>query len=189
MIPEPAPVKPLRVEITNYWIVELEEKATWASTLPQSEWGGDDTIPVKVGTETQQRRYPHAFIHAVMMQGCAKVPDGVLTYDGHEFALLDRGKFPWGQAATGEALTPLVSIAVDPHFIPLRTWCMMPALKGFYLPDNTRHDGRVYACDTGGRIRGAHVDLFVGKAANKVDGAVGEWDPKTRKAYVDLTIV
>lgn len=69
---------------------------------------------------------------------------------------------------TGVHLWPLVpfkSIAVDKNFIPYGTTLYIPDLKGIeYELEGKKyiHDGIVIAQDTGGVIKGNHIDFFIG---------------------------
>lgn len=81
------------------------------------------------------------------------------------FDTLDLAKFPWGRGATGGAITPLLTVAVDSNVIPLGTPMYIPEYDG--LPrDPARssfHDGCFIAQDRGLRVQGQHVDLFTGQ--------------------------
>lgn len=83
------------------------------------------------------------------------------------FDALDLARFPWGRGATGGAITPLLTVAVDSAVIPLGTALYIPEYDG--LPrDPTRsslHDGCFVAQDRGLRVQGQHVDLFTGQSA------------------------
>lgn len=80
------------------------------------------------------------------------------------FDLLDPKQFPWGRGATGKAITPLLTVAVDPEVIPLGTPLYIPEYDG--LPrdpeERTVHDGCFIAQDRGLKVKGRHVDIFTG---------------------------
>lgn len=80
------------------------------------------------------------------------------------FDELDRTRFPWGRGATGKAITPLLTIAVDSKVVPLGTPVYIPEYDG--MPRNhehsSMHDGCFIAQDRGVRIKGKHVDIFTG---------------------------
>ncbi|HET7539641.1 MAG TPA: 3D domain-containing protein [Polyangiaceae bacterium] len=80
------------------------------------------------------------------------------------FDELDAKTYPWGRGATGRAITPLVTIAVDSALIPLDTPVYIPEYDG--IPrDPARsavHDGCFIAQDRGVRVTGEHVDVFTG---------------------------
>lgn len=80
---------------------------------------------------------------------------------------LDPVKFPFGRGATGRAITPLHTVAVDTKVIPLGTPIYIPEMDG--LPrDEARsaaHDGCFLAEDRGMKVKGEHVDVFTGTRA------------------------
>lgn len=80
------------------------------------------------------------------------------------FDLLDKAQFPWGRGATGKAITPLLTVAVDSSIIPLGTPLYIPEYDG--IPRDTsggaRHDGCFLAEDRGLAVKGQHVDVFTG---------------------------
>lgn len=80
------------------------------------------------------------------------------------FDSLDIGKFPWGRGATGQAITPLLTVAVDSEVIPLGTSLYIPEYEG--LPrdasQTSLHDGCFIAQDRGLKVQGQHVDVFTG---------------------------
>ena len=71
-------------------------------------------------------------------------------------------KHPWGTGAKGALLEPFRSLAVDPKEIPIGTRILIPQAIGALLPDGSVHDGVFRADDTGGAIKGKHVDVFCG---------------------------
>lgn len=81
------------------------------------------------------------------------------------FDALDIAKFPWGRGASGSAITPLLTVAVDSNVIPLGTPLYIPEFDG--IPrDASRsslHDGCFVAQDRGLRVQGQHVDVFTGQ--------------------------
>lgn len=83
------------------------------------------------------------------------------------FDVLDARSFPWGRGATGRAITPLLTVAVDSNVIPLGTGIYVPELDG--LPRDgagtSTHDGCFVAEDRGVKIQGKHVDVFTGHSA------------------------
>jgi len=83
------------------------------------------------------------------------------------FDVLDMTKFPWGRGATGQPITPLLTVAVDSTILPLGTSLYIPEFDG--LPRDTerrvKHDGCFVAQDRGLRVQGKHVDIFTGQAA------------------------
>ncbi|HEX6764476.1 MAG TPA: 3D domain-containing protein [Polyangiaceae bacterium] len=83
------------------------------------------------------------------------------------FDELDPKEFPWGRGATGKAITPLLTVAVDPDAIPLGTALYIPELDGLPrdIDGTSRHDGCFIAQDKGLKVKGQHVDIFTGHAS------------------------
>jgi 3D (Asp-Asp-Asp) domain-containing protein len=81
------------------------------------------------------------------------------------FDELDARTYPWGRGATGRAITPLLTVAVDSDRIPLDTPVYIPEYDG--LPrdgsGSSTHDGCFIAQDRGVRVKGDHVDVFTGQ--------------------------
>jgi 3D (Asp-Asp-Asp) domain-containing protein len=80
------------------------------------------------------------------------------------FDLLDPKLFPWGRGATGKAITPLLTVAVDADVIPLGTPIYVPEYDGLPrdLEEKTLHDGCFVAQDRGLKVKGQHLDIFTG---------------------------
>jgi len=57
------------------------------------------------------------------------------------------------------------TVAVDKTLIPKGSILYIKETVGLKMPDGTRHDGYWYASDTGGAIKGQHIDLFTGFSA------------------------
>jgi len=80
------------------------------------------------------------------------------------FDELDAKAYPWGRGATGRAITPLLTIAVDSDLIALDTPVYIPEYDG--IPRDPQrsavHDGCFIAQDRGVRVKGEHVDVFTG---------------------------
>lgn len=83
------------------------------------------------------------------------------------FDELDRTQFPWGRGATGRAITPLITVAVDSDVIPLDTPIYIPEYDGIPRDgeQTALHDGCFIAQDRGMKIKGKHVDVFTGHVA------------------------
>ncbi|HET6409035.1 MAG TPA: 3D domain-containing protein, partial [Chthoniobacteraceae bacterium] len=75
---------------------------------------------------------------------------------------------PYGDGAGRFILAPYRTLAVDRSKIPLGTAIYIPSARGvpIVLPDGSsaRHDGYFFAADVGGKIRGTHVDFFLGSS-------------------------
>jgi 3D (Asp-Asp-Asp) domain-containing protein len=63
----------------------------------------------------------------------------------------------------GCRVSPMRTLAVDPTRIPRRTIVFIKETVGMKLPGGGVHDGRWYASDVGGAIKGNRVDLFTGQ--------------------------
>ena len=83
------------------------------------------------------------------------------------FDVLELAKFPWGRGATGQPITPLLTVAVDSSVIPLGTAVYIPEYAG--LPRDAerrgKHDGCFVAQDRGLRVQGQHIDIFTGQSS------------------------
>ncbi len=66
------------------------------------------------------------------------------------------------RGATGQILTPWISVASDPDLIPWGSLMIIDAELPEYQGQQTRIRGPVTSQDTGGAIRGRHLDLFCG---------------------------
>ncbi len=80
------------------------------------------------------------------------------------FDELDSKAYPWGRGATGRAITPLLTVAVDSDLIPLDTPVYIPEYDGIARDpaQSALHDGCFIAQDRGVRVKGEHVDVFTG---------------------------
>jgi 3D (Asp-Asp-Asp) domain-containing protein len=136
-------------------------------------------VALKSATCETIREVPRGFYESVCVQGSGRLASGrtvsfakrncacaeVCPRTGEKicFEALDAAKFPFGRGATGRAITPLYTVAVDSAEIPLGTPVYVPELAG--LPrgeDGSRHDGCFLAEDRGIRVRGKQVDVFTG---------------------------
>ncbi len=83
------------------------------------------------------------------------------------FDALDEARYPWGRGAAGQAIVPLLTVAVDSSVIPLGTSLFIPEYVG--LPrdaaKSSAHDGCFIAQDRGVKVQGEHVDIFTGEEA------------------------
>jgi 3D (Asp-Asp-Asp) domain-containing protein len=78
------------------------------------------------------------------------------------FDALDASRYPFGRGATGRAITPLYTVAVDSSVIPLGTSLYVPELRGLPREGRATHDGCFLAEDRGIRVKGKQVDVFTG---------------------------
>ena len=128
------------------------------------------------------RHVPRAFFESLCVQGSGKLSSGATVSFSKRgcgcaencprtdqricFDVLDPKRFPWGRGATGKAITPLITVAVDTEVIPLGTPVYVPELDGIAGdPQGTSvHDGCLVAQDRGLRVKGKHLDIFTGSA-------------------------
>lgn len=126
------------------------------------------------------KEVPAAFYESVCVQGSGTLANGVTVSFAKRdctcapicprtsqhicFDELDPKDYPWGRGATGKAITPLLTVAVDSTVIPLDTPIYIPEFDG--IPRDAEgqslHDGCFLAQDRGLRIKGHHVDVFTG---------------------------
>jgi 3D (Asp-Asp-Asp) domain-containing protein len=105
------------------------------------------------------------------------------------------GKTMWtitsgfGNGVKNYRLVPYRTIAVDPNIIPYGTVIYIPQVRNLKIewPDGTpgTHDGYFFAGDTGGAIKGNHIDVFTGVfEGNPFPEVVLSNEQKTFEAYV-----
>lgn len=107
---------------------------------------------------------------------------------------LGRTKFRLAKGSYGDGirnyiLVPYRTIATDRNVIPPGTVLYIPDARGavITLPDGQiiTHDGYFFAGDTGGAIKGNHIDVFIGKHNHSSFFPwVGNQSSKTFLAYV-----
>jgi 3D (Asp-Asp-Asp) domain-containing protein len=126
------------------------------------------------------KEVPRGFYEAVCVQGSGTLSTGpTVSFARRDcecadvcprtkqkicFDSLDAARFPWGRGATGQPITPLLTVAVDSDVIPLGTALYIPELEGMPRDGDKRslHDGCFIAQDRGVRVKGKHVDVFTG---------------------------
>lgn len=95
---------------------------------------------------------------------------------------------PFGEGAIGARLIPFRTIAVDPRFIPHGTVLFIPAARGTAIEldggEKRTHDGYFFAADTGGAIKGPHIDIFIGVRKKNPFEFIGSSKRNTFEAYV-----
>lgn len=129
------------------------------------------------------KEVPSGFYETLCVQGSGTLQSGVtVSFNKRDckcapicprtsqnicFDQLDPKDFPWGRGATGKAITPLLSLAVDTSVIPLDTPIYIPEYDGVPrdAERSSSHDGCFIAQDRGIRIKGNHVDIFTGHQA------------------------
>jgi len=173
------PGKTSQLESTGGGRVLGKFRNTYYDFPSESDFSGD-TVALKNGSCKTIKDVARAFYEAVCVQGsgtlssgstvsfakrdCACAPLCPRTEQHICFDELDAKAFPWGRGATGRAITPLLSVAVDTDLVPLDTPIYIPEYDG--IPrDPSRsatHDGCFIAQDRGVRVKGEHVDVFTG---------------------------
>lgn len=159
-----------------------EFKNTYYDFPSQADFTGEST-QVFDGQCRAIASVPQPFHDALCVQGSGLLESGVTVSFARRdcscartcpktqqkicFEALDRTTYPWGRGATGKAIVPLLTVAVDPEVIPLDTPLYIPAYEG--LPRDVRstsfHDGCFVAQDRGMLVKGQHVDVFTGEPA------------------------
>ncbi len=140
-----------------------------------------ERVALKSASCTTIKAVPRSFYEAVCVQGSGTLANGsTVSFARRDcecaetcprtgqricFDELDAKAFPWGRGATGRAITPLLTVAVDSDLVPLDTPIYVPEYDG--LPRDSarsaRHDGCFIAQDRGVRVKGQHVDIFTGQ--------------------------
>ena len=129
------------------------------------------------------KRVPRPFFEAVCVQGSGRLTNGTtVSFNRRDcacaevcprtgqricFDTLDIASYPWGRGATGQAITPLLTVAVDTTVIPINTPIYIPDFDGLPRDPEYRamHDGCFIVQDRGVGVKGAHVDVFTGHPA------------------------
>jgi hypothetical protein len=142
-----------------------------------------DSVPLKNAACQTIAEVPQGFHDAVCVQGSGLLARGqtvsfakrdcecarICPRTGHRicFDALDPKTFPWGRGALGKAITPLLTIAVDDHEIPMGTAVYIPEYDGVPVDADATalHDGCFISQDRGARVVGKHVDIFTGHRA------------------------
>ena len=164
-------LKPNAIVLTTYGVADL---------VP-----AENGVPIRDKKDAVLARLTPASARELEVEGSGRLPDGrvlnVFDEDGH-YRFLPQGVLATGTG--GRHLTPWRSVAADQGtqggkkpwkddvtrggpLLPVGTVLYIPDLVGMRLPDGALHDGLVIVEDTGGAIYGAHLDLFVGRKADR----------------------
>lgn len=158
----------------------------------ESEFTGD-AVSLYDGSCRPLTRVNRGFFEAVCVQGSGLLSSGSpISFNRRDcdcaelcprtgqricFDSLELARFPWGRGAMGQAITPLLTIAVDSAEIPLGTSVYIPEFEGLprELSGGGSHDGCFIAQDRGLKVQGKHVDVFTGQRAmtRRWNGLVG----------------
>jgi 3D (Asp-Asp-Asp) domain-containing protein len=141
------------------------------------------SVPLKDPRCKTIAEVPRGFFEAVCVQGSGTLKRGsTVSFAKRDcecaelcprtqqkicFDELDKARFPWGRGATGNPITPLLTVAVDSDVIPLGTPIYIPEYDGVPRDhdQSASHDGCFVAQDRGLKIKGNHVDVFTGHEA------------------------
>ena len=112
-----------------------------------------------------------------------------ITSTGRSFFSVAAG--PFGDGVKGYRLVPFRTIAVDSTTFPFGTVLFIRKAQGVEvtLPSGAiiKHDGYFFAGDTGGAIKGRHIDVFCGATpVNCFPGFIRSDETKTFSASVIL---
>lgn len=147
-------------------VAKTSEKyfATTYLVPEQGEYAGKRTEWLLSRSDKKLALVARAFAKAARMNGTARLANGKrlhCIFPGGRCKVL---KIRTTTGATGVPLRAFRSIAADPHFLPLGSRVFIAEFAGLRLPNGAVHDGIFAVEDTGGRIRGHHIDIFVGNA-------------------------
>jgi 3D (Asp-Asp-Asp) domain-containing protein len=146
----------------------------------ESDFSGE-TVALKNGHCKTIKDVARSFYEAVCVQGSGTLSSGsTVSFAKRDcdcaplcprteqhicFDELDAKTYPWGRGATGRAITPLLSVAVDTDVVPLDTPIYIPEFDGIPRDPSRKalHDGCFIAQDRGVRVKGEHIDVFTGQ--------------------------
>ncbi|OFZ22366.1 MAG: hypothetical protein A2202_03175 [Bdellovibrionales bacterium RIFOXYA1_FULL_36_14] len=168
---------------TIYWsrTYQSVEKSNSANQLL-----GDKGKPIKCPSTGADIFLSKKNMRELAMQGTGRIQcdknHGTITLAYHSkkssqtrFRILDNW---WGNGAWGGSAIPFRTIAVDRSVIPLGSVIYIPSMKGkdFVLENGKKviHDGLFFAGDTGGGVKGNHLDIFVGNLSKADESRILE---------------
>jgi 3D (Asp-Asp-Asp) domain-containing protein len=131
---------------------------TYYFNVVEADYPGQQTVPVKDGKGNVLAWVTPGFSEHFSVEGTGRL------LDGRELNTSEAGVIvvaaPMGEGTC--RLKDWRTMAVDSKVIPLGTIVKIDETVGLKLPDGTVLDGYWQAEDTGGEVRNAHVDLYVG---------------------------
>ena len=142
-----------------------EFKTTYYWVTSESAFTGPRDTPIYNMAGKTLGTFRAKFVKALTLEGTGRSLEGtVYNWAGRRggqsrFMVV---KHPYGIGSRNNPLVPFRSVATDPKVIPWGTILFIPKAVGATLPDGTKHDGYFHAADTGGAIKGYHLDLFTG---------------------------
>jgi 3D (Asp-Asp-Asp) domain-containing protein len=131
---------------------------TYYFNVVEADYPGPQTVPVKDGKGNVIAHVTQGFWEHFSVEGTGRL------LDGRELNTSESGII-FTDAPMGEGTCRLKAwrtMAVDSRVIPLGTIVKIDETAGLRLADGTLLDGYWRAEDTGGDVRNAHVDLYVG---------------------------
>ena len=149
-------------------LVEVRAAAQEAERLQQEELTRQEELRKQ---EEMSRGYNRGAIFEITaydlsVESCGKSP-------GHP----SYGITASGESLAGHSLESARAIAVDPSVIPLGA-----SVRIHFIDENMQcYDGIYRAVDTGGAVRGNHIDLFAGENAGHIARQIGR-----RRAHVEI---
>ncbi|HUR33521.1 MAG TPA: 3D domain-containing protein [Vicinamibacterales bacterium] len=206
-LPEPALSLRSKVALwaTHYFVhsvaevtvgIPLRDKSGNAITgnIPQRDWclgAIEGTVLVKLPGGSKTFNYAGAGGEAQV--DCA----GVLGIDPAQkpwITAVGKTSFakavgPYGDGVQGNVLVPYRTVAVDRAKIPFGTVLYIPRARGAEIPVaeglKIQHDGYFFAGDTGGAIKGRHIDVFCGASStNCFPGFIKSDESQTFDAFL-----
>ncbi|MCB9236043.1 MAG: hypothetical protein H6581_30630 [Bacteroidia bacterium] len=195
----PSPT-PLQLWATWYYTPTLDHDSTGIPLLDLQEqplgpkldscdWchaAIEGTVYIRLGEEIQVLNY--AGRSQKLLNDCRECPD-YAHYDGFE----KTGRVLWqrsegfGLGVNNFKLVPFKSVAVDPAVIPYGSVLHIPDAEGVkYLDaagDTLIHDGYFFAADAGSKIKGNHIDVYLGDQEENPFGFVKSRETGTFQAF------
>ena len=131
---------------------------TYYYNVVEADYPGEPSVPMKDAKGNVLAWVTPGFWERFKVEGTGRLLDGrVLNTSETGLVVVDA---PMGEGAC--RLKPWLTMAVDSRVIPLGTIVRIDETVGLRLPDGSLHDGYWRAEDTGGEVRNAHVDLYIG---------------------------
>jgi 3D (Asp-Asp-Asp) domain-containing protein len=156
---------------------------TYYYNVVEADYPGPQTVPIKDGKGNLLAMVTQGFWERFSVEGTGRLLDGrELNTSESGVIVVDA---PMGEGTC--RLKAWRTMAVDSKVIPLGTVVKIDETVGLKLADGTVLDGYWQAEDTGGEVRNAHVDLYVGdgdKGGALLDDAAIHLKPLTVR-YVE----
>ena len=131
---------------------------TYYYNVIEADYPGPQSVPVRDGKGNFLAWVTQGFWDRFSVEGTGRLLDGRIINTSEAGIIIANA--PMGEGTC--PLRPWRTMAVDSKVIPLGTVVTIDETVGLKLPDGTVLDGKWLAEDTGGEVRNAHVDLYVG---------------------------